>query len=215
MKATYDVQAEEDVLARLRDEFGPQGYTLIAQPGAEHLPDFVGNYRPDALLVGPGRNIIVEIKTFPSSSDENLRAEFLAREIPKHENWSFLLVLAKPPSYGTVDAPRINRAISEFRNPHSELSRKQNFVMAWAVFEAAARFAEERLDPDRTRRNLPTFAVLEKLASLGELDDAKVAELIDLATIRNRLVHGGLDVDVPPEATDKLLAEAQQLVEAA
>jgi uncharacterized protein YutE (UPF0331/DUF86 family) len=214
MKTEYERQTEREALTRLRQQFEPKGFSLIERPEPNQLPEFIGNYRPDALLIGPRSNILVEFKSFPSSEEKNIRAEFFAREVRKHDDWNFLLVLLRPETYGTASASEIRRVLGEFSKPTKEFNRKQEFVMAWAVFEAAARYVESRLDPEDVISDLPTFAVLEKLASIGEFDDDKVSELADLADVRNRLVHGGLDVEVPETAVDRLLADARQLVEA-
>lgn len=215
MNAPFAARNEHEALRRLREEFEPQGFSVIENPTPEQLPAFIGNHRPDALLLGPTGNMIVEIKKFPSSDEENVRAEAFAREIPKHKDWKFLLVLLKPDSYPTLDAAEISRAIDQFDAPSSDFSQKQSFVMAWAVFEAAARLTRERIDDDKKVADLPTFALLERLAFLGALDDQEVARLTELAMTRNRIVHGGLDETIPSTAKESLLTLARRLMERA
>lgn len=214
MTLASEASSRIEAAGKVRREFEPRGFRAIEQPQPEALPEWLRAYHPDMILLGPDRNMVVEFRQFPGSPDQSRESGDLARETRKHNEWSYLLMLLEPEPYSVPSAEEIDRAIKEFGNPTPETSKKVDFVRAWAVFEAAARLAGERLDPSGKATRLPTIAVLEKLASLGALDDATVSELEDLAAIRTRLVHGGLDVDVPPTGADRLLSEARQLVEA-
>lgn len=214
MTLAREASRRSEAVAKVKREFEPRGFRAIDNPDPEILPEWLRPFRPDMILLGPERNMAVEFREFPGSIEESEKSGNLARETRKHERWNHLLMLLEPEPYTVPSAEEIGRAIEEFDNPTPETSRKLDFVRAWAVFEAAARSAGEKLDPEGKARRLPTIAVLEKLASLGALDDAKVSELEDLAAIRNRLVHGGLDTDVPSTGADTLLREARQLVEA-
>jgi hypothetical protein len=211
---TFNVEpsVKREAIGQLRAKYEPSGFRLVEDPVDEQLPDLLRKYRPDVLLVGPaGNNIVVELREFPGSPEDIRQSESLARDVRTLGDWSHLLVIIGPAPYSLPSPEDVSHAIEQFDRPTEVERLKTDFVRAWAIFEAAARLAGERLEPGRSMR-LPTAAVLEKLTSFGAWEDSTLSELEDFADLRNRLVHGGLTVAVPEKAASRLIKEARHLL---
>jgi REase_AHJR-like len=204
---------KQEAIARLGAKYEPNGFRLVEHPVDERLPVLLRKYRPDVLLVGPaGNNMVVELRELPGSPDDIRQSESLARDVRNLGDWSHQLMIMGPAPYSLPSPEDVSHAIEQFDRPTEVERLKTDFVRAWAIFEAAARLAGERLEPGRSMR-LPTAAVLERLTSFGALEDSTLSELEDFADLRNRLVHGGLTVEVPESAASRLIKEARRLLE--
>lgn len=208
---------EEDAIRQLRAIYEPKGYEVVAEPKPGQLPDFVGNFRPDALLLGPGRNIIVEIKKFRSPAAKNAQAAALAKATESRPDWEFLLILLKPETVGwdARNLPDRDGIVAMIKAASLRLpddSEQARFLQAWLLFEAAARQAVAQLEDHPRPESMPTVAVIERLGSHGLIEDDEVRELESLADVRNALTHGFLKQDVPKDGAVRLLDTARRLV---
>jgi hypothetical protein len=53
---------ESNVLRNLQVASEARGLTFYINPPREVIPDFLGNYEPDAIAVGPEGGIVIEVK---------------------------------------------------------------------------------------------------------------------------------------------------------
>jgi len=53
---------EVRVLELLRNRYESEGFSFIEHPAPANLPAFMHGYRPDALALGEGKSIVIEVK---------------------------------------------------------------------------------------------------------------------------------------------------------
>ena len=99
--------SESPALASLRRAYEARGFTFLAEPPRDALPDFLGAYRPDAIARGPGGGIIIEVKRGGRAHRESALAE-VARRVAGQEGWEFR-VGDRPESGGPYTDPRNER----------------------------------------------------------------------------------------------------------
>ena len=80
--------------------------------------------------------------------------------------------------------------------------------MLWPVLEAATRI----LAPAETRRAQSPGRVVELLAAEGHVVPNDADLLRQSAALRNRLIHGELDTEVPPDLRRQTERIARELV---
>ncbi|MCP4560855.1 MAG: hypothetical protein GY873_10595 [Bosea sp.] len=191
---------ESEFLEGLRVRYEQQGFTFQTHPGSSELPTFFGSYRPDAIAQKPGLNIAIEVKNQNSAAAQD-SLQRIRRVFDGHPDWRFDVVFM-----GASQAPRIairpaSPAMLRTRidDVHKMTSQGQNraaFVMAWSLLEAALHSKA----PETANKPLTPGTVLQTLAMNGYIEpqlEQRVRSLIDL---RNRIVHG--DVDVEPALAD-------------
>jgi hypothetical protein len=202
-----DMTSEEDLaLERYAGRLAGQGYRLVKQPRGPDLPPFLGSYRPDAILVGPRDGILVEVVR-KGQSDAVSRVEALRALINDHPAWRLEVLYAgvQPESLTPVSPSRIRdtvRQIAGLNKPDAGA-----FLLLWATLEATAR----SLVPEETKRPQSPGRVVELLASSGRVPASDADYLRQLAKLRNRLIHGDLDVEIPAELFVQMLEIVSEL----
>jgi hypothetical protein len=190
---------ESEVIARLRDRYLAEGYQFVVEPMRELIPSFLGNYRPDALALRGDGGVVIEVKRRKPPRDQDYLAE-LAKLFEDHPEWKFQIVLAEnfgresiPEEPGWRGGDSSDEELQLKRNEVEGLVR-QGFwdvalVLAWSVFEAAAR---SRLD--RRGEALSGWRLAERLISLGLLDNADLDKIRDILSLRSAISHGHFSV---------------------
>jgi len=57
-----DNTTEARILELLRSRYEREGFSFIEHPAAADLPAFMEGYRPDAITLGKGKSIAIEVK---------------------------------------------------------------------------------------------------------------------------------------------------------
>jgi len=155
------MQAEEEILALLRDRYLADGFQFIARPSRDLTPGFLGDYLPDAIALKGDGGVVIEIKAGRDRRSRDMRD--VAGRFALHPEWRFELVLAE--NFGADR--RLPPGLAELK-PLSNL----RFIS----------FKHVALSPD----SLKHIAQLTQLEILG-LDDTNVTDeqLTDLAALKH------------------------------
>lgn len=210
---------EAELIEQLRRSYMSRGYTFIEQPTGTDSPDFLENFIPDAIALSNNDKVVLEIKSAKSSKSKNELVKFLALEVPKHEGWRFELVIESENDQNSdrnADSTfaTIELEIEKIQRLVKEKDMKLSVVAGWAILEALCRrlvFDDETTTPNRYKPR----SVIEALVSNGFVDDDEGSRLLEISHIRNRLVHGFMQVHVEPEDVDFLVATLKKLKEIA
>jgi hypothetical protein len=83
-------------MRRLEREFESNGYQVLVEPEAEKLPQFLIGYQPNLIAHKPGETVIVEVATTAHLVEHAAQFQAVAREIQRHPDWRFEVVLTNP-----------------------------------------------------------------------------------------------------------------------
>jgi REase_AHJR-like/Protein of unknown function DUF86 len=208
---------EADLIEQLRRSYVSRGYKFIAQPRGSDSPVFLENFVPDAIALSNNDKVVLEIKSATSSKSKSDLVKFLAQEVPKHVGWRFELVIESEADLNSdrsadLTFAMIDVEIVKVLRLFKEKDFKLSIVLGWAILEALCRrliFDEENFAPSRYKPR----SVVEALVSNGFVDDEDGARLLEISQIRNRLVHGFMQVSVESEDVYFLVSTLQKLKE--
>jgi hypothetical protein len=132
---------EREILQTEVERLTAEGFDVFIDPGPALTPAFAEGYRPDAVAIGKGRRIALEVASHDDATDRNLgRVAGLFRQ---HPEWEFQVVWAEPlatePVLPIQSSDQIRAAIDEVKTLRAERLYRPAFLLAWAAFEAAAR----------------------------------------------------------------------------
>lgn len=202
---------KEEALERHSTRWVSQGYRLIKNPRGTDLPKFLGSYRPDAVLLAPpgssADNIVVEVlhkgETATQEKIEAVRPILLGKR-----GWRLDVLYAgvAPPTLAPTSKQNVRDTLSRIERTTED--DPAAFLMLWPVLEAIARI----ISPAQTRRPQSPGSVVELLASEGHVSQSEATILRKAAGVRNRLIHGDLDVRVTPELRQSTQRIADKLV---
>jgi len=165
-----------------------QGYDVIVEPGASLLPPSLQKWRPDAVAIGREPRLVVEIAS--ESQAAAARIAELQAALRSEPGWKLQLVLDRasgspavpPASVAQIDAV-LDSALSIV-----ESDARGAMLLGWAAFEALGRSRR----PDDFARPQSPGRLIERLASHGEILPSDAQFLREMATHRNRFIHGDL-----------------------
>lgn len=186
---------EKSILESVRSNLVAEGYDVIIHPSPLQLPLFLKHTRPDAIATrGANDNLLIEVVSrSPSSADKLAK---LRDAIAGENGWSLRTVWTSSHTVPARLPPPSKRAVIErLATIHGLLANRQfdaALLISWATLEGCARaLLEKRIDRPQTPGRL-----VEQLEAFGEIgrDDARF--LRQLGRVRNRLVHGDLDLHV-------------------
>lgn len=199
--------------ARLKDE----GYEVFTGRDGSLLPAFLANFRPDLIAVKAGRNLAIDIKERRLAQDGGMtlleRTAIASDLFGSHPEWEYQIV-SVPPSSLDADlvAPdrdwvedRLARIDSILRATGPDMA----LVSAWATLEAAARW---RWPKRLSQPQMPAHLV-GLLASEGYLMLDEERRLREVQTLRNRVVHGDLEVTIREEDVATVVHAVHLLLE--
>ena len=200
---------EGDVLERLRRQYERNGYTFMSQPRGTSIPTFLKGYTPDAIAIGAQEKVIIEVKSTERSASQSSVIRFLASEVPKHQGWRFDLVIAEKDmkfedGKAEPDKEQLAEELSSVRDAAQSGELNVALVLGWALLEAVTRRLVLNQKAGESKRYLPR-TIIETLVSEGFADDETGERLSQLASTRNRLVHGFTKLELVKEEIDFLL----------
>jgi len=199
-------EREAGILGRLRATYEKQGFSFVAQPGPETLPDFLGPYRPDAIARKEGENIIIEIIRRQRSPSEQPFPDLRGR-LAAHKDWKLNIVYAMEKPEDLIDIPvptldTLKQQIAEVEALAATGHHRAAFVLSWSVLEAAL----NRVHESGAHKIRTPAQVVQTLEMEGHLGPATGRTLRGLSELRNRIVHGDFDADASGEDVEQVLA---------
>ncbi|WP_375789038.1 hypothetical protein ACE10Z_17555 [Bradyrhizobium sp. Pha-3] len=186
---------EEQVLQREVTRLEAEGYDVFVQPRAPLVPEFLGDYVPDAVATGHGKKIVLEVAR--SLGSEKLKD--VAALFAKQREWELKILLVSPTSSAKTvpvqSRQAIDGAIEEIEQLEQLNALRSAFLLAWATFEAEGRAAVAgTFDRPQTPGRLVQILSQEGLLTPTEADRMRT-----LSELRNQLVHGDLGTEIKSE----------------
>jgi len=201
-----------DIERRALDQIEPKlisrGYRLIREPLPDQLPDFVGRYVPDAIAVGAGPSIAVEIKGREGPDTErslvNIRQMFEGRKDWAFEAYYFSSLEPEVAELSMEVLAEREHEISEIAKIHPQAA----FVLSWSVLEASVRSCGLL---ENVRGGIGPNRIISLLASEGYISGNEMQSLLELVKLRNQIVHGQLN-EISSEDNVRQVLEIARLV---
>ena len=184
-------------------------YEVHTESLADHLPRFVGEYRPDALALGKPRNLAIEVtlEGVPAKS----ASEEIRRRFDEDPDWDLRVYYARPKGTAEpvepVPVASIDASIREIQELHEKGQEQLALLRAWATLEALGR----KLLPGKFERPQTPGRLVEVLAFEGNVTPTEAELLRNLANNRNRFIHGSLDVEVDPSELARFAETLKEL----
>ena len=185
-----------------------QGYTVVRRPAGEALPAFLKNYSPDALLLGPKPQVVVEVVRKGKPHIET-RMRQLRAIIESQSDWRLEVLYTgeEAESLPTASTHELKIALADVRRLLPG-EKRGALLLLWATLEALSR----RLEPGKTARPQSPGRVVELLASTGHIAPSEAPFLREAVVWRNRLVHGDLETRPSETAVSRLADIIEKLV---
>jgi len=201
------------VTARLKDE----GYEVFTGRDGSLLPTFLGDLRPDLIAMKPGRNLMIDVKERRLAGKGGvalLERAALAEAVSRHHpDWEYQLVSVSPgdldPDVPSSDRGRIERRLASVADLTGTAGLDMALVSAWATLEATARWRW----PGRLAQPQMPARLVELLAYEGYLMPEEEWRLRAVQKLRNRVVHGDLDVKVGEDDVALVIGVARMVLE--
>jgi len=205
---------ESNILKALRQVSEARGLKFYINPPREVVPEFLGDFRPDAIAVGPEGGIIIEVKLRRNPASERQLAA-IAKKISDQKGWEFRAIYLNPPTEGAalIDKPTPEQLQATFKEVSALAEgghRAAALVMGWAALESLARLAIAGGEA-RTVRGFSPIQAIQTLAEEGYLENEDADRLREMAKLRNAVVHGDLSVDVPTMQVEDLLSQLRAI----
>lgn len=212
---SYDSILEQAVFESLVPKLQAEGYVVFIHPDRQLLPPFMGSYRPDAIAFKPGKNIAIEVKSQGAAGSPKMRS--LETLFSPHDDWE-LRVIFSPPSGGEANSPVEHtpaKNIQEILDAVAEIGEHARGIPAlltlWGAFEATGR----RLVPNEFSKPQTPGRLMEVLASQGYLTPNEADTIRSLVAVRNRAIHGNLNVMVTADQLQEFKAIIEILLKEA
>jgi uncharacterized protein YutE (UPF0331/DUF86 family) len=205
---------KSNALRNLQKLSEARGLKFYVNPPRELVPDFLGDYQPDAIVVGPHGGMIIEMKLRRSPASEKQLAA-IARRVSDQKGWEFRAIYVNPrlDEMPPIEKPTSEQLQAMFREIE-ELAktghRAAAFVQAWATLESLARLARAKSETG-SAGGLPPIQVIQTLAEEGYIENEAADRLREMVKLRNAVVHGDFTVDVPAEQIEDLLKQLRAI----
>lgn len=178
-------------------DYKKKGYEVLHEPDPALFP-FLGNRRPDLIVLGPNENVIVEVKSKESINDEKLVE--LAKLIESTEGWRLDLVVTNPRS-ASIELPTSDNKVFSIREIQALVEAAQGLksekgkldaalITIWSAFEAVSRIVLAEHYKGTTKRRLGTLELVKSLYSYGYLNKTDYNRLLTIRKWRNEVIHG-------------------------
>src|SRR5437762_3580441 len=95
---------ETQFMDNLRDRYEKEGFNFVTHPERNKLPEFLGEYIPDAIAQKPGRNVVIEVKGRPNPMAERSIRE-IRRLFDGHPDWQFQVFFMSADPLQSVKIP--------------------------------------------------------------------------------------------------------------
>jgi hypothetical protein len=203
---------ETRVLELLRNRYESEGFSFIEHPAPADLPPFMRGYRPDALALGEGKSIVIEVKLRKDpATEKNLRA--ISERFKGQSRWEFRVVYGDEVEDEIIAAPapeQIRAHITEAESLLAQNHPRAALVLGWAAIEGIARM----LSPDFPSAGSRTMRqAVELLEHYGRLGFSEAQELRKLLPLRAKVVHGDFRTPITSIEVEPVLKAARAALE--
>ena len=205
-----ETDTEKQVLQREVARLQSEGYDVFLQPRAPLVPEFLGDYVPDAVATGKGKKIVLEVARPSKLGSEKLQE--VAARFAKQREWELKVLLVSPISHDETlpvqSRQTIDGALDEIERLKAMSAFRAAFLLAWATLEAEGRASIE----GKFERPQSSGRLVQVLSQEGYLTPTDADQLRTLSEKRNRLIHGDLSTEISSPDLDSLLRILRQLV---
>jgi uncharacterized protein YutE (UPF0331/DUF86 family) len=186
--------AEAAVLDSVLPQLEADGFEVYRQPAAHLLPPFMQASPPDAIAFRKDRKLAIEVARKGARSEKRLAG--LREVLSGHRDWELRVYWVSP-----ANAPEpidgasrrdIDQAIGSIDQLTNDGLLAPALLMSWAALEALGR----ALLPEMLVRPQTPGRLVEILATEGYVTPSEADRLRELSRVRNRLIHGGLQVKI-------------------
>jgi hypothetical protein len=195
------IEAEDNLLDVALTSLQEDGFDIYRRPPPHMLPPFMGGYRPDAIAIGQGRKIAIDVIVEGANVARATEAKDRFRD---QKGWEHRVIYARPVAASKAlqgaSASAIEASLATVDRLNEAGFLSAALLTGWATFEALGR----RLCPDQFRRPQTPARLVEVLASEGQLTPDEADNMRQLIDLRNRLTHGDLEIEVPKQSVDCL-----------
>ncbi len=204
--------SESSALRNLQRASEARGLTFYVNPPRKIVPDFLGNYRPDAIARGSEGGIIIEVMHRRSREGETQLAE-ISKRISHQKGWEFRVIYLNPSVDGTPPIekptwPQLRAALGESEVLAAGGHHAAALVSAWAALEALARLTS---GGGAGPSSASPLQAVQALAADGFVESEVADRLRGLARLRDAVVHGDLSVDVTADQVEMLVREVRMI----
>jgi uncharacterized protein YutE (UPF0331/DUF86 family) len=205
---------ESNALRTLQKLSKARGLKFYVNPPREIVPDFLGDFQPDAIALGPEGGMVIEVKLRGGPASEKQLAA-ISKKVSGQKGWEFRVIYLNPPSneMPLIEKPtpeQLEAIIREIEALAKSGYRAAAFVRAWAALESLARLASANSEA-RNSGGVPPIRVIQTLAEEGYIENEVADRLREMVRLRNAVVHGDFSVDVPVEQIEDLLKQLQAI----
>jgi uncharacterized protein YutE (UPF0331/DUF86 family) len=205
---------ESNVLRNLRQVSEARGLKFYVNPPREIVPEFLGDFQPDAIARGPEGGIIIEAK-LPGNPASEKQFAAIARRVSGQKGWEFRAIYLNPPmdEMPFIAKPTPEQLQATFKEIEALTKgghRAAALVTGWAALESLARLASANSE-GRTSRGFSPIQAIQTLAEEGYIENEAADSLRAMAKLRNAVVHGDFSVAVPAEQVEGLLGQLQAI----
>lgn len=201
-------ERERVVLDEYETQWVEQGYRVVREPRGSEVPEFLGSFQPDALLLGRDPKIVVEIvqKGAPHVEEKVRRLRSL---LASKGDWR-LEILYTGEAGNTLPTASLDDIRSTLRNARTTAYTVPSaaLLLTWAALEALAR----RLEPQKATRPQSPGRVVELLAGAGHVTPTEASLLRIAVKLRNGFIHGDLSIQLSAEDVALALEVAENLL---
>jgi REase_AHJR-like len=205
MSEASETTVLENTVADLRAE----GFDVLVQPSRQAVPPFLKGYSPDAIAIRGNEKIVIEVLNSDPSAKQKL--EELQKLVANDPVWQLraIWINSSPPiPVERVPRKNIEKAIEGVKSLLADDSTMPALLMAWATFEALGR----GILPEKFSRPQTPGRLVDVLAEGGQLTPTEADQLRVLVTLRNRVIHGGLQQTVSREDLNAFVGILETLV---
>jgi REase_AHJR-like len=187
------VDMERDKIDALLAEYRAKGYSVLAHPPSQDLPEFLRGFEPDLIATSPAGNVVVQVKSSPRF--DPAQAQRLAEAVNQNPSWRFEVVFVSPPVAPDVPAQEelaadehVTRMLQEAETLSNQGHLEAAGLVAWSAVETILRRLAQSAAPELERQS--SARLLKHLYSIGRVEPEVYEKLLRLMEFRNAVAHG-------------------------
>jgi hypothetical protein len=181
---------KQTAVERLVPELQAQGFQVFANPTKKLSPLFLGDYVPDIIGIGDGKNVAIALAGGDIRETPPLKA--VSKLFAGQDDWEF----------------RIFESMDQCRALVEGGSHAAAFLLSWATLEAIGRHL---MHTDLAKPQTPG-RMIELMAHNGIATPDEADRLRHLSKLRNRLIHGELDAKIGNSESGEMLHLLESIV---
>lgn len=206
-----------NVLRNIKLSAEARGMTFLIDPPRNVIPAFLGDYRPDAIALGPDGGIVFEVKRGPEAGANRQLAE-ISERVSREKGWEFRAIYLTPPADRLPEIPvptwhQLQRALREVEVLATGGHPRAALLAGWSVLEALAHLARAH-SGSAAPKSLSPLQAVQALAEEGYVEADVGARLRALVATRNAVAHGNLAVEVSQDQAESLLQDVRSIFSA-